>query len=141
MTKVYEAQKISSVIGERKIRNPRLPKSQAAQMQAADMLNRVLTSFTVKNPNLVNRFLQENFFLVDLILSVRSKITDYFGHSTQLALSVAQYPDEAEELYLLIQTKLSAQAALPILEEFEEFWWLNMLPQAQCKMTIKLEYV
>lgn len=141
MTKVYEAQKISSVIGERKIRNPRTPKLQTAQLQPEELLKSVLTSFSVKNSNLVSRFLQENLFLVNLILSVRSKITDYFGHSTQLALSVAQYPDEDEELYLLIQTKLSAQAALPILEEFEESWWLDVLPQAQCKMTIKLEYV
>jgi hypothetical protein len=142
MTKVYEAQKISSVIGERKIRNQRTPKLQTAQLQPEELLKSVLTSFSVKNSNVVSRFLQDNLFLVNLIVSARSKITDYFGQSIPLALSVTQSPDEEDaELYLLIQTKLSAQAALPILEKFEESWWLNVLPQAQCKMTIKLEYV
>lgn len=122
--------------------NPQLHKLDAAKIKDEDKLKSVIAAFNLMNSSLVIRFLRENLHLVRLILTARSKIADYFGQTTPLALSIAQDPDEgAEELYFFIQTKLSAKEAVPLLEEFEEAWWLDALPQARCKMTIKLEYV
>lgn len=142
MAKIYEAQNRASSAGVHKMPNFQLHKLPAAKIKDEDKLKSVIAAFTLMNSSLVIKFLREHLYLVNLILTARSKIADYFGQSTPLALSLAQYPDEgAEELYLFIQTKLSAKEALPLLELFEENWWLDTLSRARCKMTIKLEYV
>ena len=107
-----------------------------------DRWGSIAEEFTITNSGMVKPFLKKNGFLLDLILASRTKIAEYFSGATPLALYLAQYPDEGhEELYLLIQTKLSAKESLPVLDRFEEEWWLDALPRAKCKMTIKLEYI
>ena len=107
-----------------------------------EKLRRVESQFIVKEKSSVKRFLINNIFLIDLIFEARTRIAKYFNSATPLALSLTQYPDEEiEELYLLIQTNLSVKESLPALDRFEEEWWLDALPRAKCKMTIKLEYI
>ncbi len=107
-----------------------------------DRWGSIVEEFIITNLEVVKPFLKKNGFLLDLLLAARTKIAEYFSGVTPLVLYLAQYPDEGdEELYLLIQTKLSANESLLILDRFEEEWWLDILPKAQCKMTIKLEYI
>lgn len=105
-------------------------------------LRSILSQFILTDSGIVIRFLKENTYLIDLILDARAKLADFFGDATPLRLELVQYPDEGTaDLYLFVQTSLTAKETLPVLDQFEEEWWLDALPRARCKMTIKLEYI
>lgn len=93
--------------------------------------------------NFVNSFLRKNRFLVPLLREIPEKIYDYFGKDQKLALKVSFESDspQSTELWILILTELSAKEAFPILEKFDEEWWLENLDRTDCKLNISLEYI
>lgn len=122
---------------------PVLPKRRTVNLPStAVAVTKLEEVFVLREPELIRRFLRKHAFLVGLLKQARVKLQRYFGAAAPLVLRLAQYPEEnASELLLLIQTSLSASEALPLLDRFDEEWWLETLPKAQCKLTIKLEYI
>lgn len=99
------------------------------------------SAFAVEAPEPIRQFLRENPFMEDVLWTAREQLGRYFGDAS-LALRLSQYPEEAtNELLLLVRTSLPASEALSILDRFDTEWWLDALPLAQYKLTIKLEYV
>lgn len=91
----------------------------------------------------VKVFLRRNRFLIPLLREVPEKIYDYFGQGQKLALKVSFDFDspQSSELWILVLTELSAKEAFPILEQFDEEWWLENLDRTDCKLNISLEYI
>ncbi len=93
--------------------------------------------------NSVSGFLRRNRFLVPLLREIPEKIYDYFGKEQKLALKVSFESDspQSSELWILILTQLPAKDAFPILEKFDEEWWLENLDRTDCKLNTSLEYI
>ncbi len=91
----------------------------------------------------VKSFLLKNRFLISLLEEIPNKVSQYFGNNQRLALKVSYEPDfpESSELWVFILTELSAKEALPLLEKFDEEWWLENMDRADCKLNITLKFV
>lgn len=72
-----------------------------------------------------------------------AEIREVFGTSGELAIARYQDPDAPESgpsLYLLVRTTLEASIAGPLLDRFDEAWWLDNAPRAQGKLEVSLEF-
>lgn len=99
--------------------------------------------YEINNPEQVAEFIGENLFLLDLLEEIPSKIYQYFGDNQKLSLKVSHEPDfpQTPELWISILTKYSAKEALPILEKFDEEWWLENMDGSGWKLNINLKFV
>ncbi|HSK73193.1 MAG TPA: hypothetical protein VK892_15955 [Pyrinomonadaceae bacterium] len=99
--------------------------------------------YLVKNPQEVGGFIGENFFLLDILEEIPRQISKYFGSDQRLVLKVSYQPDypDSAELWVDILTELSANEALPLLDKFDEEWWLENLDKTDCKLNINLKFV
>ncbi len=109
----------------------------------AQELNSIKQFYTFYEINFVSGFLRRNRFLVPLLREIPEKIYHYFGKDQKLALKVSFEPDSPQlsELWILVLTELTAKEAFPILEKFDEEWWLENLDRTDCKLNISLEYI
>jgi hypothetical protein len=100
-------------------------------------------SYKFCEENFVSSFLRKNRFLIPLLREIPEKLYDYFGKNQKLALKVSFESDSPQlsELWILILTELPTTEAFPILEKFDEEWWLENLDRTDCKLNISLEYI
>ncbi len=92
----------------------------------------------------VEAFLKDNPFLVQLLLDACDRIRDeYFGRRTWVALEVVTDPEALgdQQLFVIIRTRLRPKIARALLSELDRRWWLDVLPAAQGKMELSLEYI
>lgn len=91
----------------------------------------------------VKNFLSKNRPLILLLEEIPNKIYQYFGNNERLSLKISYEPDfpQSSELWVYILTELSAKEALPILEKFDEEWWLENMDRADCQLNITLKFV
>lgn len=99
--------------------------------------------YVIKKPNEVGEFIGKNLFLLDILEEIPGKIYQYFGENQKLSLKMSYDPDfpQSSDLWVSILTKLSVDEVFPLLEKFDEEWWLDNLDRANCKLNIKLEYI
>ncbi len=127
-------------------RNQSLTPEQIAGKQAESInseINDLRSKFEITNFEEVRNFLTKNRFLVSLVEEIPSKIYQYFGIGQKLALQVLYEPDfpQSFELWIHILTELSAKEALPVLERFDEEWWLENMDKSDGKLNITLKFV
>ena len=91
----------------------------------------------------VKNFLSKNRDLFSLLEEIPNKVYEYFGDRQKLSLKVSHEPEfpQSLELWVSILTELSAKEALPLLEKFDEEWWLENMDRAGCKLNITLKFV
>lgn len=91
----------------------------------------------------IENFILKNDFLFNILKEARIQIRKVFGENTRLALKISSElePISSEELWILILTELTAKEAFPLLEKFDENWWLDNLGKANAKLNIRLEYI
>lgn len=99
--------------------------------------------YKFRAPSEVRTFLQRNLFLVDLLLEAYEVTQTFFGRNAQISLEVVEDPEASNgrELFALIQTSLPPNDARARLKRLDREWWLDAMLQAQCKMTIDMEYL
>ena len=97
--------------------------------------------FELKDRDAVTEYLEQNGFLISLLMEAFEKIRLYFGSNTRLILKLVKESDsdQDEELFILIKTTLSAVEASRCLERLDEEWWLGASRSAQCKLNIDFE--
>lgn len=96
--------------------------------------------YTLRRPEEVRRFLDNNTFLYQLLHEANQQIRNYF-ESKELILEVVTDPEEGEqELVIWIHTNLSADEAYKKLKEFDNNWWLNVPPNISEKLSINVEF-
>jgi len=86
----------------------------------------------------VTAFLAENPCLLPLLKAIPPHIEKAFGKS-RLRLYLSFY--DSKELWISVLTDLSAREAFPLLERFDNQFWLDNLGQANGKLNVRLEYV
>ena len=91
----------------------------------------------------VAEFLEEHPYLGSLLLEAYDHIQEHFGLRPRVALEVVTDPEATDdrELYALIGTHLSPEAALQRLERLDKEWWLAAMDRAQCKLSIDVEFL
>jgi hypothetical protein len=96
--------------------------------------------YSLRHSRKVQKFLEENFFLVPLLIEARHYISKYFPASATF-LDVETDPEEkTKQLVALIATNLSPDDAYRQLKQLDEDWWLGALSQAQMKLCISVEF-
>ncbi len=104
-------------------------------------LEATLEQFDLREAHQVKQYLQRYPFLLSLIFEAQAKIACLFSLSTKTALEVNTDPsDGSARLYLVVPTKLHAQAAYELFERFEQEWWLEASERAQFRMSIVPEF-
>lgn len=95
------------------------------------------------NPAEVIEFLEDNPSLYDLLKEAYSKVKIYFGPSTKMSLEVTHDPEgeDSSELFVRVNTSLSAKDAWCILDRLDNEWWFDASSRADDLMNITLEYV
>lgn len=104
-------------------------------------LNEVVTSlYKLRDHIQVTEFLQENRFLVDLLLEMHPLIQKYFGSHAEVELEMFADPEAETDrrLFALIQTSGAIDDALACLDNFDQ-WWVTVLPRARRKMSVDVE--
>jgi len=100
--------------------------------------------FSVKNGRDVSRFLEENLFLVNVLLDVRTKFDEYFGAECRSVLEVFVDPEEDQsrpKLFALILAAPSSGEASTLLDRLDQEWWLDQPYEVRRLMNIDVEYV
>ena len=99
--------------------------------------------YIVKNPSEVGDFIGENFFLLDILEEIPNRISQYFGDNQKLTLTVSYEPEfpNSSELWVEVLTELSAKEARPILDKFDEEWWLDNMDRGNFKLNITLKFI
>jgi len=89
----------------------------------------------------VARYLEANPRLVAVLFAAHSQISRIFGGFTPIAIEVFQDPDEgaSEELFVLIATSLTPEAANLCLRQLDREWWLAASAEA-ASLSIDVEY-
>jgi hypothetical protein len=99
--------------------------------------------YIFREPKEVSRFLEDNPFLILLLLEAYGQIERYFGPYPQVFLEVVTDPEAPDdrELFALIYTGLTPDEALDGLDRFDRNWWLDASQTAQGKLCIDVEFL
>ena len=91
----------------------------------------------------VKRFLLKNKFLFATLSEIPNQIYNYFGEGQEISLKVSFEPESIgiSELWVEILTTLSAQEAMPVLDEFDEHWWHENMNKVAGRLNITLKFV
>lgn len=137
----YFLDSVSSLAGNQSLTSEQIAEKQAKSINLE--INDLRSKFEITNFEEVRNFLTKNRFLVSLVEGIPSKIYQYFGIGQKLALQILCEPDfpKSFELWIHILTELSAKKALPILERFDEEWWLENMDKSDGKLNITLKFV
>ncbi len=104
-------------------------------------LHYILSAYSLQHIGKVQRFLEDNQFILPLLLLSRLYIERYFP-GAEVLLDIETDADEGkdQQLVALIVTSLSPDEAFQHLQEFDEQWWLDVIDQTQMKLSISLEF-
>jgi hypothetical protein len=93
----------------------------------------------LREPDVLNQYLEENSFLIPLINEASAKLVEYFGAETPQILQVVHHPDDgSRELFLYVKPDLPFSEALATLDRFDEDWWLDAMDRSNFQMVISL---
>ena len=108
-------------------------------LASQEELRLVERHYTLQHKADIFRFLNENSFLVPLLLEGYSIIHTFFPGAL-LILELVSSPDgiENQQLVIYITTKLPPQDALESLAQLDEAWWLDIADYAHDKMFVNL---
>jgi hypothetical protein len=99
-------------------------------------------SYTFRDSAAVLRFLEENPFLVPVLLEAPAWIAGYFA-APKLYLAILADPETGDEnqLVLSIVINVPPDQALDQLQQFDEGWWLDVVSRTSGKLCIDVEYL
>ncbi len=99
------------------------------------------TLYTLRGREEILSFIEQNFFLVPLLLEAPDKIKEYFG-KVPLVLEVVADVEVIGDIRLLIYiiTELEPEAAVDKLSEFDFGWWLDASVPNQEKLEIDVDF-
>lgn len=105
-------------------------------------LETLLEQFDLRDEPKVSQYLEKYPFLLPLIFEAQAQIASLFSPETRTALEVTADPsDGSAQLYLVIPTKLKAEAAYDLFERLEREWWLEASERARFRLNIAPEFI
>lgn len=107
------------------------------------LLGRLHERYEFRDDLAVEDYIEQYPSLYSLLTDVHDKVHEYFSLDAYAILDVVQDSevDDAERLFVFIQTDLSADEALDRLDELYEQWWLDALSAVWPKLSIDVEFI
>ena len=89
----------------------------------------------------IARFLAEHNFLVPLVLEALANLRQTFGEGAVPVLSLVIDPEDEdfEELFISIITDKPTDEALDLLDQFDEEWFVDVLPETKNRLNVTIE--
>lgn len=104
--------------------------------------NEVLSPYTFPAEPDIGRFLALRPHLVTLLGQGINVVERIFGTGTTVILQIHVDPeDDSEQLFALVQTTLTVDYALELLDRFDEQWWLDASLEARGDLTFDVGFV
>lgn len=99
--------------------------------------------FVFRDAPVIANFVRQYPDVVAPLLEAVAVIPRFFGRDVGLVLEVERDREALDQVQLcaLIQTGLDADTALASLDQFDQEWWLDVLPRAAPHLMFALEYV
>ncbi|MGG1553543.1 hypothetical protein [Paenibacillus ferrarius] len=91
----------------------------------------------------VIQFLKEHYYLVEIIYAAIDRVYHYFpSESTFCEIDIISDEglESSKKLFLYLKTTLEPEDAMEFLDNFDDQWWIDMVPETNCKMIIDLEF-
>jgi len=106
-------------------------------------LQRLETLYTFKNPIEIKRFLLTHDYLINSLFEAHVQIRKTFQHNIiRILLKHDRDPEEDfEGLFITIETNLSPEQSLDLLEKFDYAWWLHVDFEIRSVITIMVKPV
>ena len=132
---------LSAITSNQYLSQEQIAKSQSKAID--EKFDSLIQKYKISKTDEVKSFLSKNSFLIKLLEEIPNKIYQHFGDNQKLALTVSYEPEfpNSSELWVEILTTLSAKEAMPILETFDEKWWLININRANFKLNITLKFI
>lgn len=103
-----------------------------------DKVDKVEDLYDFVDKDKVSIFIAEHIFLTDILLEAHTQIHKYFPRC-QIVLELDKYEDD--RILVRIKTELDADEALNRLKKLDHNWWLDILPRAENKMMIDIDFI
>ena len=86
-------------------------------------------------------FLAEHDSLMPIVLEGLARIRQTFGEEAVLSLSLVVDPEDEdfEELFISITTDKPTEEALDLLDQFDEKWFVDVLPETSNLLNVTVE--
>lgn len=98
--------------------------------------------FELRDEASIRSYLYRYPFLFTLLLEAKSQVARIFGAETSPVLQVSIDPnDGATELFVVIPTRLTAQATMSLFDQLDQEWWLEAAKRADFRMNFSPEFV
>lgn len=98
--------------------------------------------YTFENPTDIRRFLFTHQNLIEILFEAHKQIKKIFGEVVNLSLEINYDPEEDfEGLFVIIETNLSPEGALDLLDRFDEEWWLDVDFETRCIMGVTVRII
>lgn len=121
-----------------KVKHAKRGEIDADQQAFAEKLSRLTSFYTVDRE--VAAFILKNTFLFQPLLKAVAPITEVFGETPVLRIELLQ-EESSRQLFVLIPTKLDAEAAMKKLAQFDKEWWFNVPPEIHNYLEFTLDFV
>lgn len=86
-------------------------------------------------------FIENNKYLIPILVSANQKLLEYFPHD-KLNLDLVNDPEEnSDSLFLSVESSLKPELALERLQNFDQDWWLDEVSKTNDKLCIDVVFV
>ena len=118
----------------------RISKKYPSSEQQIHHSKKIKQIYTLRNAQSVEQFLKQHPHLIDFLLESYPYIEKYFGKQTKVFLDIFLDPELAEEQLLAsIETSLSVDEALTLLNKLDDEWFLPQLDSVDNLFNFHLE--
>ncbi len=108
--------------------------------QLLSPLATLISLYHIDNSDLL-QYLNDNQYLVDILLSAYKVVCSFFGSGTRLDLLIREdHEGGLTTLLAYINTALTPEEALVLLDKFDEDWFIGILPSTNNRLNFQLKY-
>lgn len=98
--------------------------------------------FELRDEAGIQSYLCKYPFLFPLLLEAKSQVTRLFGAETKPALQISIDPNDwSAQLFIVIPTRLDADAAFALFDQLDQEWWLEASERAEFRMNFTPEFI
>jgi hypothetical protein len=103
----------------------------------------IAPDYAYRDDGAVRAYLEEHPGVVSVLDKASQVLPRYFGANPLLVLDVLIDPEEPESisLFILIQTRMAPDVALPQLDRFNDGWWRGASMNLDADVHFGLDYV
>ncbi|MBI5208124.1 MAG: hypothetical protein HY934_10110 [Candidatus Firestonebacteria bacterium] len=96
--------------------------------------------YSFKEEKEIEIFLDNNKFLIEILIEAKNKIINIFRQNVELLLELHKdYEEDFEELFIIIKAFYSPEEMITLANKLDEAWFLNRMDDTKGKLNITVE--